>query len=130
MIADRDHALWKPVSLSTRCLCNEIGGTHIIVSYNENNKKPSGYLAGPLRRLSRSSFLLIVPRSGLVRPCQDHRWVVDRSPQLSLVRGAAASQEPTTGGKTQRDYNPPEVRRGKYWGLGVFLLQYSPLVNI
>ena len=27
------------------------------------------------------------------------------------------------------DY-PPEVRRGKYWGLGVFLLQYFPLVKI
>ena len=25
---------------------------------------------------------------------------------------------------------PPEVRRGGYWGLGVFLLQYSPLVKI
>ena len=27
-------------------------------------------------------------------------------------------------------YYPPEVRRGKYWGLGVFLLQYLPLVKI
>ena len=27
-------------------------------------------------------------------------------------------------------YYPPEVRRGKYWGLGVFLLQYFPLVKI
>ena len=27
-------------------------------------------------------------------------------------------------------YYPPEVRRGKYWGLGVFLLQYFPLVSI
>ena len=27
-------------------------------------------------------------------------------------------------------YYPPEVRRGEYWGLGVFLLQYSPLVSI
>ena len=26
-------------------------------------------------------------------------------------------------------YYQPEVRRGKYWGLGVFLLQYFPLVN-
>ena len=25
---------------------------------------------------------------------------------------------------------PPEVGRGKYWGLGVFLFQYFPLVNI
>ena len=24
-------------------------------------------------------------------------------------------------------YYPPEVRRGKYWGLGLFLLQYFPL---
>ena len=27
-------------------------------------------------------------------------------------------------------YYSPEVRRGKYWGLGVFLLQYFPLVKI
>ena len=27
-------------------------------------------------------------------------------------------------------YYPPEVRRGKYWGLGVFLLQYFLLVKI
>ena len=27
-------------------------------------------------------------------------------------------------------YYPPEVRRGDYWGLGVFLLQYFPLVNV
>ena len=27
-------------------------------------------------------------------------------------------------------YYPTEVRRGKYWGLGVFLLQYFPLVKI
>ena len=27
-------------------------------------------------------------------------------------------------------YYPPEVRRGKYWGMGVFLLQYFPLVSI
>ena len=27
-------------------------------------------------------------------------------------------------------YYPPEVRRGKYWGLGVFLLQCFPLVKI
>ena len=27
-------------------------------------------------------------------------------------------------------YYPPEVRSGKYWGLGVFLLQYFPLVTI
>ena len=27
-------------------------------------------------------------------------------------------------------YYPSEVRRGKYWGLGVFLLQYFPLVSI
>ena len=27
-------------------------------------------------------------------------------------------------------YYPPEVRRGKYWGWGVFLLQYLPLVSI
>ena len=27
-------------------------------------------------------------------------------------------------------YYQPEVRRGKYWGLGVFLLQYFPLVKI
>ena len=27
-------------------------------------------------------------------------------------------------------YYPPEVRREKYWGLGVFLLQYFPLVKI
>ena len=27
-------------------------------------------------------------------------------------------------------YYPPEVRRGKYWGLGVFLLEYFPLVKI
>ena len=27
-------------------------------------------------------------------------------------------------------YYPPEVRRGKYQGLGVFLLQYFPLVKI
>ena len=25
---------------------------------------------------------------------------------------------------------PPEVRRGDYWGLGVFLLQYFPLVKM
>ena len=25
---------------------------------------------------------------------------------------------------------PPEVRRGKYWGLGVFLLQYFSLVKL
>ena len=27
-------------------------------------------------------------------------------------------------------YYPPEVRRGEYWWLGVFLLQYFPLVKI
>ena len=27
-------------------------------------------------------------------------------------------------------YYPPEVRRGEYWGLGVFLLQYFPLVKM
>ena len=27
-------------------------------------------------------------------------------------------------------YYRPEVRRGKYWGLGIFLLQYFPLVSI
>ena len=27
-------------------------------------------------------------------------------------------------------YYPSEVRKGKYWGLSVFLLQYSPLVKI
>ena len=27
-----------------------------------------------------------------------------------------------------RLYYPQEVRRGEYWGLGVFLLQYSHLV--
>ena len=27
-------------------------------------------------------------------------------------------------------YYPTEVRRGEYWGLGVFLLHYFPLVNI
>ena len=26
--------------------------------------------------------------------------------------------------------HPPEVRKGKYWGLSVFLLLYSPLVKI
>ena len=26
----------------------------------------------------------------------------------------------------QRFYYPPKVRRGKYWGLVVFLLQYFP----
>ena len=26
-------------------------------------------------------------------------------------------------------YYPPEVRRWEYWGLGVFLLQYFPLVK-
>ena len=26
--------------------------------------------------------------------------------------------------------NPPEVRGGECWGLGVFMLQYLPLVNI
>ena len=26
-------------------------------------------------------------------------------------------------------YYPPEVRRGKYWGLEVFLLQYFPPVS-
>ena len=29
-----------------------------------------------------------------------------------------------------RIYYSPEVRRGKYWALGVFLLQYFPLVSI
>ena len=28
------------------------------------------------------------------------------------------------------DYYPPELRRGKYWGVRVFLLQYFPLVKI
>ena len=28
-----------------------------------------------------------------------------------------------------RVYYTPEVRRGEYWGLGVFLLQYLPLDN-
>ena len=27
-------------------------------------------------------------------------------------------------------YYPPEVRRGEYWGFGVFLLQYFPLIKI
>ena len=27
-------------------------------------------------------------------------------------------------------YYSPEVRRGKYWGLGAFLLQYFPIVKI
>ena len=27
-------------------------------------------------------------------------------------------------------YYPPEVRRGEYWRLGVFLLQYFPLVKM
>ena len=27
-------------------------------------------------------------------------------------------------------YYQPEVRRGEYWGVGVYLLQYSPLVDI
>ena len=27
-------------------------------------------------------------------------------------------------------YYPPEVKRGKYWGLGVFLLQYFSLVKL
>ena len=27
-------------------------------------------------------------------------------------------------------YYPPEVRRGEYWGLGAFLLQYSPFVRL
>ena len=27
-------------------------------------------------------------------------------------------------------YYPSEVKRGEYWGLGVFLLQNSPLVKI
>ena len=27
-------------------------------------------------------------------------------------------------------YYPPEVRRGEYWGLGVFLMQYFPFVKI
>ena len=27
-------------------------------------------------------------------------------------------------------YYPPEVRKGKYWELGVFLLQYFPLAKI
>ena len=27
-------------------------------------------------------------------------------------------------------YYPPEVRKGEYWGWGVFLLQYFPLVKI
>ena len=27
-------------------------------------------------------------------------------------------------------YYPPEVRRGEYWGLDIFLLQYFPLVKI
>ena len=27
-------------------------------------------------------------------------------------------------------YYQPEVRRGKYWGWGVFLFQYFPLVKI
>ena len=39
-----------------------------------------------------------------------------------------ASQD--VGGVWVGIYYPPEVRRGKYWGLGVFLLQYFPLVNI
>ena len=31
---------------------------------------------------------------------------------------------------TGKGFTPPEVRRGKYWGLGVILLQYFPLVKI
>ena len=27
-------------------------------------------------------------------------------------------------------YYPMEVRRGEYWGLGLFLLQYFPLVKV
>ena len=27
-------------------------------------------------------------------------------------------------------YYPPEVRIGQYWGLGVFLLEYLPVVKI
>ena len=27
-------------------------------------------------------------------------------------------------------YYPPEVRKGKYWELGVFLLQYFPLAKL
>ena len=34
------------------------------------------------------------------------------------------------GENTKQNYCPPEVRRGEYWGLGIFLLQYFPLVNI
>ena len=33
-------------------------------------------------------------------------------------------------GYDQYIYYPPEVRRGEYWGWGVFLLQYFPLVKI
>ena len=50
------------------------------------------------------------------------RWVV--KPCLEAI---------TSLGRMQWNlsiYYPPEVRREEYWGLGVFLLQYFPLVNI
>ena len=40
------------------------------------------------------------------------------------------NQKRWSPGTRSRNYYPPEVRRGKYWGLGVFLLQYFPLVKI
>ena len=49
--------------------------------------------------------------------------VVTASPQLigSRMKGGVLSNAVCC---------PPEVRRGESWGLGVFLLQYLPLVNM
>ena len=44
---------------------------------------------------------------------------------LEVSRGAYFTE-----GTYFRIYYPPEVRRRKYLGLGVFLLQYCPLVKI
>ena len=58
-------------------------------------------------------------------------WVVCRHggrPLLLCLReeGWKDGTYPSSYTRIHRYYYPPEVRRGEYWGLGVFLLQYFP----
>ena len=60
----------------------------------------------------------------LIRPCISPHTSGGQCPRSCYhMSGAVAG-----GGTWRRE--DAQVRRGQYWGLGVFLYQYFPLVNI
>ena len=61
--------------------------------------------------------------------CRNTAWNLCNSHEVfhAKVNGRLATNPLT---RLHPFYYPLEVRRGEYWGLGIFLSQYFPLVKI